>query len=181
MIAGIGYGLSFSPKGDMALVANRADGTISVLKIDGTNVTQTETVPIGPGVSHVVFTPDGRHALALKSPDNKVALLDIDGECLRLAEATRSEVECVAVVRPLLFSVATGSTDGLLPRTARKSGTAVLAERSTKLSAVGLGDLWRWALRPLRMARPTFLSTPWRLLSDKRSIVSASRWREIAA
>jgi DNA-binding beta-propeller fold protein YncE len=29
-------GLSFSPKGDMALVANRADGTISVLKIDGT-------------------------------------------------------------------------------------------------------------------------------------------------
>ena len=32
-----------------------------------------------PGVSHVVFTPDGKHALALKSPDNKVAVLDIDG------------------------------------------------------------------------------------------------------
>ncbi|HEY2619435.1 MAG TPA: YncE family protein [Acetobacteraceae bacterium] len=73
-------GLSFSPKGDMALVANRADGTISVLKIDGANVTQTGTVPIGPGVSHVVFTPDGKRALALKSPDNKVALLDIDGD-----------------------------------------------------------------------------------------------------
>ena len=73
-------GLSFSPKGDMALVANRADGTISVLKIDGTNVTQTGTVPISPGVSHVVFTPDGKRALALKSPDNKVALLDIDGD-----------------------------------------------------------------------------------------------------
>ena len=66
-------GLSFSPKGDMALVANRADGTISVLKIDGTNVTQTGTVQISPGVSHVVFTPDGKRALALKSPDNKVA------------------------------------------------------------------------------------------------------------
>jgi DNA-binding beta-propeller fold protein YncE len=73
-------GLSFSPKGDMALVANRADGTISVLKIDGTNVTQTDTVTISPGVSHVVFTPDGKRALALKSPDNKVALLDIDGD-----------------------------------------------------------------------------------------------------
>ena len=73
-------GLSFSPKGDMALVANRADGTISVLKIDGTNVTQTGTVPISPGVSHVVFTPDGKRALALKSPDNKVAVLDIDGD-----------------------------------------------------------------------------------------------------
>jgi DNA-binding beta-propeller fold protein YncE len=73
-------GLSISPKGDMALVANRADGTISVLKIAGTNVTQTATVPISPGVSHVEFTPDGKHALALKSPDNKVALLDIDGD-----------------------------------------------------------------------------------------------------
>ena len=73
-------GLSFSPKGDMALVCNRADGTISVLKIDGTNVTQTGTVQISPGVSQVVFTPDGKHALALKSPDNKVAVLDVDGD-----------------------------------------------------------------------------------------------------
>jgi DNA-binding beta-propeller fold protein YncE len=73
-------GLSFGPKGDMALVANRADGTIGVLKIDVTNVTQTGTVQIGPGVSHVVFTPDGKHALALKSPDNKVAVLDVVGD-----------------------------------------------------------------------------------------------------
>ena len=72
-------GLSFSPKGDMALVANRADGTISVLKVDGTNVTQTDTVQVSPGVSHVVFTPDRKHALALKSPDNKVAVLEIEG------------------------------------------------------------------------------------------------------
>ena len=50
------------------------------MKIDGTNVTQTGTVAISPGVSHVVFTPDGKHALALKSPDNKVAVLDIDGD-----------------------------------------------------------------------------------------------------
>jgi DNA-binding beta-propeller fold protein YncE len=73
-------GLSFSPKGDMALVCNRAEGTISVLKIDGTQVTQTGTVQISPGVSHVEFTPDGKRALALKSPDNKVAVLDIDGD-----------------------------------------------------------------------------------------------------
>ncbi len=73
-------GLSFSPKGDMALVANRADGTIGVLKINGTNVMQTGTVQVSPGVSHVVFTPDGKRALALKSPDNKVALLEVDGD-----------------------------------------------------------------------------------------------------
>ena len=73
-------GLSFSPKGDVALVANRADGTISVLKIDGTQVTQTGTIPISPGVAHVEFTPDGKHALAVKSPDNKLAVLDVDGD-----------------------------------------------------------------------------------------------------
>ena len=73
-------GLSFSPKGDIALVCNRADGTISILKIDGTNVTQTGTVQVSPGVSHVEFTPDGKRALAVKSPDNKVAILDVDGD-----------------------------------------------------------------------------------------------------
>ncbi len=73
-------GLSFSPKGDMALVANRADGSISVLKIEGTKVVLTGNVPVAPGVSHVVFTPDGKRALATRSPDNKIAVLDIDGD-----------------------------------------------------------------------------------------------------
>jgi DNA-binding beta-propeller fold protein YncE len=50
-----------------------------VLKIDGTSVTQTGTVQISPGVSHVVFTPDGKRALAIRSPDNKVAVLEVDG------------------------------------------------------------------------------------------------------
>src|SRR5262249_26297015 len=66
--------------GDMALVCNRADGTVSVLKIDGTNVSVTGTVQVGPGVSHVEFQPNGKRALALKSPENKVAVLDIDGD-----------------------------------------------------------------------------------------------------
>jgi DNA-binding beta-propeller fold protein YncE len=73
-------GLSFSPNGNMALVCNRADGSITVLKIEGTQVTSTGTVAIGAGVSHVVFTPDGKHALALKSPDNRLAVLDVDGD-----------------------------------------------------------------------------------------------------
>jgi DNA-binding beta-propeller fold protein YncE len=73
-------GLSFSPDGHMALVCNRADGTISVLKIAGTQVTQTGTIAMGSSVSTVEFTPDGKHALAVKSPDNHVALLDVDGD-----------------------------------------------------------------------------------------------------
>jgi DNA-binding beta-propeller fold protein YncE len=72
-------GLSFSPDGKTALVCNRADGTISVLQIAGTQVTPTGTIPVGAGVSTVEFTPDGKHALAVKSPDNHVAILDVDG------------------------------------------------------------------------------------------------------
>jgi DNA-binding beta-propeller fold protein YncE len=74
-------GLSFSPDGKMALVCNRADGTISVLQIAGTQVTVTDTIAMGsPGTSTVEFTPDGKHALAVKSPDNHVALLDVNGD-----------------------------------------------------------------------------------------------------
>jgi DNA-binding beta-propeller fold protein YncE len=73
-------GLSFSPNGNMALVANRADGTISVLKIEGTKVSVTATIPISAGVSHVDFAPDGKHAYAVRSPDNRIAILDIDGD-----------------------------------------------------------------------------------------------------
>ena len=73
-------GLSFNAKGDLVLVCNRADGTISVLKVAGTAVTQVDTVQVGPGVSQVVFTPDGKHALAVRSPDNRVAMLDVDGQ-----------------------------------------------------------------------------------------------------
>jgi DNA-binding beta-propeller fold protein YncE len=75
-------GVAISPKGDLALVANRADGTISVLSIQGKDVSVSDTVPIGAPadqVSAVAITPDGKHALAAKPAANKVALLTIDG------------------------------------------------------------------------------------------------------
>jgi len=73
-------GLSISPKGDLALVANRADKSISVLSIHGTDVRVIDTIPMGDEVSHVVFTPDGKRALATKFPAHKVALLEVNGE-----------------------------------------------------------------------------------------------------
>jgi DNA-binding beta-propeller fold protein YncE len=74
-------GLAISPDGKMALVANRGDGTISVLAIDGKSVKLTDTVTIGAAtdvVSAVAISPDGKRALAVKSGANKVALLTID-------------------------------------------------------------------------------------------------------
>jgi DNA-binding beta-propeller fold protein YncE len=76
-------GLAISPKGDLALVANRGDGTISVLSVRGKDVLVLDTVAVGAAadsVSAVAITPDGKHALAVKAAANKVAWLTIDGQ-----------------------------------------------------------------------------------------------------
>jgi DNA-binding beta-propeller fold protein YncE len=76
-------GMAISPNGDLALVANRADGTISVLSIRGKDVLVVDTVTVGAAtdsVSAVAITPDGKHAFAAKAAANKVALLTIDGD-----------------------------------------------------------------------------------------------------
>ena len=59
-------GLSFSPSGKIALVANRGDNSVSVLSVDGTDGKVTDTITFPDSVAHVVFTPDGKRALAVR-------------------------------------------------------------------------------------------------------------------
>ncbi len=73
-------GLSINSRGDLALVANRADGSLSVLSIQGKDVKLIDTVPMGEQVASVVFTPDGRRALATKFPGHKIAVLEVSGQ-----------------------------------------------------------------------------------------------------
>jgi DNA-binding beta-propeller fold protein YncE len=73
-------GLSINRAGNLALVANRADGTIGVLRISGKKVELIDTVMIGEQISHAVFTPDGRRALVSKFPGHKIAFLEVNGE-----------------------------------------------------------------------------------------------------
>ena len=73
-------GLSINSRGDLALIANRADNSISVLSIQGKDVKLVDTVQIGEQVAHVVFTPDGKRALAVKFPGHKVAVLEVVGQ-----------------------------------------------------------------------------------------------------
>jgi DNA-binding beta-propeller fold protein YncE len=79
-------GLAINRAGTLALVANRADDTVSVLSIDGKTVKLVDTVSVsagGPGreqPSAVAITPDGKRALVTKFAAHKVALLTIDGE-----------------------------------------------------------------------------------------------------
>lgn len=73
-------GLDISKKGDLALVTNRADNSITVLTISGKDVKVTDTIAMGDSVAHVTISADGTKALAVKPVVNKVAFLKIDGQ-----------------------------------------------------------------------------------------------------
>lgn len=76
-------GLAIAPNGKLALVCNRAEGTVAVLTIAGKEVKVADSVTVGApadAVSAVAITPDGKHALVAKGAANKVALLSIDGD-----------------------------------------------------------------------------------------------------
>jgi DNA-binding beta-propeller fold protein YncE len=76
-------GLTINNAGNLALVTNRADGTVSVLAINGTTVSIVDTVTVGTPadqLSSAAITPDGKRALVTKFAAHKVALLDIDGQ-----------------------------------------------------------------------------------------------------
>lgn len=72
-------GMAISPNGQLALVANRAETSVSVLSIDGKRVRFAGKVETGDQVTHVVFTPDGKRAMVNKASTNKVSFLAIDG------------------------------------------------------------------------------------------------------
>jgi 6-phosphogluconolactonase (cycloisomerase 2 family) len=73
-------GLSINKAGTLALVANRAENSISVLSINGKEVKVVDTVPMGEVVAHVAFTPDGKRALVAKFPGHRIGVLDVDGQ-----------------------------------------------------------------------------------------------------
>ena len=63
-------GMSINRAGTLALIANRADNSISVLAIQGKQVKLVDTVVIGEHVAHVVFTPDGKLAITADNGNN---------------------------------------------------------------------------------------------------------------
>src|SRR5271167_3353952 len=125
-------GMAISPKGDLALVANRADGTISVLSIRGKDVLVLDTVTVGAAadqVSAVAITPDGKRALATKPAANKVALLSIDGQ-----KVTYDKRDLPAGIFPYNVAV---TPDGKLALTADNGG----GTSDGNIDTVGVIDL----------------------------------------
>jgi len=72
-------GIAISANGDLALVANRADNSVSVLAIDGKQVRLVDMVSVGDQVAAAAITPDGKRALVVKNTSNKIGVLSIDG------------------------------------------------------------------------------------------------------
>lgn len=75
-------GVAINRTGDRALVANRAEGTVSVLRIVGKTVMQTGKIALGDatsGPSGVAIAPDGRSALVTRDGDFRISQLSIDG------------------------------------------------------------------------------------------------------
>ena len=78
-------GMAISPDGSMAIVANRAETSVSVLSIAGKSVRFEGKVETGDQVTHVAFAPDGRRAMINKAGTDQVSFLAIDGNEVTLS------------------------------------------------------------------------------------------------
>jgi DNA-binding beta-propeller fold protein YncE len=75
-------GVSINRQGNLAIVANRSEGTLSIFTISGKTVTPAGTLKLGDekiGASHVAFSPDGKTALVTRDGDDRISVLAIDG------------------------------------------------------------------------------------------------------
>jgi DNA-binding beta-propeller fold protein YncE len=85
-------GISISRDGKLALVANRAEGSVSVLTIDGQTVTVVGKTVLSdpakpdqkPQTASVAISPDGKMAIATNDGDHRLTLLSIDGTMVKV-------------------------------------------------------------------------------------------------
>jgi DNA-binding beta-propeller fold protein YncE len=115
-------GLSITRQGDLALVANRSEGTVSVFGIKGKEVTSLGAVKIGDektGVSHVAISPDSKTALVTRDGDNLISVLSIDGTKV---EYTKRDMS--AGMRPYGAAISATGTMAVVANIGRGSGDA---------------------------------------------------------
>ena len=106
-------GMVINRAGTLALVANRAEDSVTVLAIEGKNVKPVGTVSVAtqptPAVATpppafpvaVAITPDGKRALVVKSGANRVGLLDIDGQKVSYAQVDGKNYDMATGLNPL--------------------------------------------------------------------------------
>jgi DNA-binding beta-propeller fold protein YncE len=106
-------GMAINRAGTLALVANRAEDSVTVLAIDGKTVKPVGTLSVAtkptaqvasppPALpAAVAITPDGKHALVAKSGANRVGLLDIDGQNVNYAQVAGKNYDMATGLNPL--------------------------------------------------------------------------------
>src|SRR5690349_11265486 len=110
-------GMAINHAGTLALVANRAEDSVTVLAIDGKNVKSVGTVSVvtqptaavaAPPAAlpvAVAITPDGKRALVVKSGANRVGLLNIDGQNVTYAQVDGKNYDMATGLNPLNIQI----------------------------------------------------------------------------
>jgi DNA-binding beta-propeller fold protein YncE len=115
-------GVSINRQGNLALVANRAEGTVSVFGIKGKEVTNLGAVKVGDeksGISHVAISPDGRTAIVTRDGDSTVSVLAINGTTV---EYTKRDM--FAGQRPYGAAISPDGTFAVVANIGRGQGDA---------------------------------------------------------
>lgn len=96
-------GVSFSPDGKLVLVANRGEGTVSILTVNGKTLTPAGKIGLGDAKSapcHVAFLPDGKRALVTRDGDHRISVLSVDG-----SKVEDTKAYMVAGIRPYSIAI----------------------------------------------------------------------------
>jgi DNA-binding beta-propeller fold protein YncE len=75
-------GLAINRAGNLVIVANRSEGSVSVFTVSGKTLTPSGKIQLGDaksGPSAVSFSPDGKTALVTRDGDHKISILTVDG------------------------------------------------------------------------------------------------------
>jgi len=119
--AGMGAaGVSINRQGTLALVANRAEGTVSVFTIQGRTVAPSSVVRLGDdksGPSQPAFTRDGRAALVTRDGDSFISILTVDG-----TKVEHSKRDLSAGMRPYGLDVSADGSIAVVANIGRGQG-----------------------------------------------------------
>src|SRR5213593_1253718 len=115
-------GVSINRAGTLALVANRAEGTVSVYTVQGKTVTPAGKVTVADdksGTSHAAISPDGKLALVTRDGDDRISVLSIDGTKV---EYTKRDIS--AGLRPYGIDIASSGAFAAVANIGRGGGDA---------------------------------------------------------
>jgi DNA-binding beta-propeller fold protein YncE len=112
-------GLSISPDGKLVLVANRADGSVTVLRVQGESISAAATVNVcepHESASDVAISPDGTRALVSIQKGGYLRVLRISG-----SDVTATDQKASACGQPYRVVI---TPDGMLGLTAGQGFSA---------------------------------------------------------